>query len=113
MGLPNVLPGRDGETTVTPESLSMLILPVAAVERIGGGRRTGDGARLGLALWRLSVLKGPKNGLVDGVKAFELKLLKSLREAAECWNGGDCSAEECSENNLRPPALVLADEGGE
>lgn len=52
----------------------------------GGGNKMGDGALDGLAEWILRVLKGPRNGLVEGVNA-------EVVFTAEELCGGECSTE--------------------
>lgn len=47
----------------------------------------GDGALDGLAEWILRVLRGPRNGLVEGVNANSAEVVLTAEELG----GGECS----------------------
>jgi len=68
---------RDSSPTMNPSLGSKL--------RSGGGKRIGDGALDGLAEWMLRVRRGPRNGLVEGVKANSEEVV--VLTAEEYWGG--------------------------
>lgn len=64
-GLPYTLVERDSSSSRSTKTLSRSFSNTIPVD--GGGSRMGDGARDGFAEWMLSVRRGPRKGLVDGV----------------------------------------------